>query len=504
MEFITTDQRIATENFRIGKIYTITFKDSSSITRACIGKGADYVMFQEEAPKMLFTLNMQTASTIDTIEVGGGGSGTTDYDDLDNKPKINNVTLSGNKSSSDLGLQDAISAEHPISASYVSGLARVATTGAYSDLTGLPTLGTAAAAAATDFATAAQGSKADAADTAISTAATGFASLDARLDSMDTAISGKQGALSSTQLDAVNSGIDSTKVQQIATNTTAISGKQDTLTTAQLAAANSGITSAGVAQIETNKTNILSAYGGTVGKNMLNTVITEANPHDGLTFTLNADKSITVDGTNPYSSVQIPIQLGNMTLTAGVTYVCKGTGDSNIHVQIMAGASLVANSSDDVTFTAQANTSYSARIWVTAKPASGTQFNNLTIYPMVCEQSLYTADSSYQQYICDNAELTTNISLLQKAHVSQTFVFPDLTWTATGGGVYVSNGTSITGIDKIESIVITGFNNIRTTDIISAITTNDRKQVRFMSNVTTFAHNNSGFDLYITGTPSNS
>ena len=257
MEFITTDQRIAVENFSIGRIYTITFKDSTSITRACIGKGADYVMFQETAPKMLFTLNMQTAATVDTIEPGTG-TGTYDYDDLENKPQINSVTLSGNLSSADLGLQDAISAEDPLPASYISGLATVATTGSYSDLTGLPTLGTAAAADTTDFATAAQGSKADAADTAISTAATGFASLDARLDSMDTTISGKQGALSSTQLDAVNSGIDSTKVQQIATNTTAISGKQDTLTTAQLAAANSGITSAGVAQIETNKTNISS------------------------------------------------------------------------------------------------------------------------------------------------------------------------------------------------------------------------------------------------------
>lgn len=40
-------------------------------------------------------------------------------------------------------------------------LAAVATTGAYADLSGKPTLGTAAAAATTDFATAAQGSKAD-------------------------------------------------------------------------------------------------------------------------------------------------------------------------------------------------------------------------------------------------------------------------------------------------------------------------------------------------------
>jgi hypothetical protein len=35
-----------------------------------------------------------------------GGGGTTDYNDLDNKPSINNVALSGNKSLSDLGIQE--------------------------------------------------------------------------------------------------------------------------------------------------------------------------------------------------------------------------------------------------------------------------------------------------------------------------------------------------------------------------------------------------------------
>lgn len=38
---------------------------------------------------------------------GGGGGGTTDYEQLSNKPKINSVELSGNKSSSDLGLEAA-------------------------------------------------------------------------------------------------------------------------------------------------------------------------------------------------------------------------------------------------------------------------------------------------------------------------------------------------------------------------------------------------------------
>lgn len=35
---------------------------------------------------------------------GGGGGGTSNYNDLSNKPQINGVTLSGNKTSEDLGI----------------------------------------------------------------------------------------------------------------------------------------------------------------------------------------------------------------------------------------------------------------------------------------------------------------------------------------------------------------------------------------------------------------
>ena len=42
---------------------------------------------------------------IDYIDThGGGGGGTTDYSALSNKPSINDVTLSGNKTAADLGL----------------------------------------------------------------------------------------------------------------------------------------------------------------------------------------------------------------------------------------------------------------------------------------------------------------------------------------------------------------------------------------------------------------
>ena len=62
-----------------------------------------------------------TGNLIGTLAVGAG---TTDYNGLENKPQINNVTLSGNKSAADLGF------------------ATVATTGIYNDLINKPGIAT--------------------------------------------------------------------------------------------------------------------------------------------------------------------------------------------------------------------------------------------------------------------------------------------------------------------------------------------------------------------------
>lgn len=142
-------------------------------------------------------------------------SGTTDYNDLTNKPSINNVALSGDKTASDLGFANvAMTAEYSdllntpsipspqvnsdwnatsgiaeilnkptLSTVATSGdyndltnkptipsnFANVAFTGDYNDLNNTPVLGTAAYANTSDFATAAQGTKADNAETHIGT-----------------------------------------------------------------------------------------------------------------------------------------------------------------------------------------------------------------------------------------------------------------------------------------------------------------------------------------------
>lgn len=199
MEFITQGNRIAVENFDKGKLYTILWKNDTQENLMCISIGADCVVFQGEAPINLFTLSMRNADTIDSIEPTQ--LGTTNYNNLINKPQINGVDLIGNKTGAQLGLASQADLEdYATNASVVAGLAT------------------------------------------------------------------KQDALSSSQLQAVNSGITSELVTQIGTNTSAIAGKQDALSSSQLSAVNSGITSEDVEQISTNKNNISSLLLSDTGK----------------------------------------------------------------------------------------------------------------------------------------------------------------------------------------------------------------------------------------------
>lgn len=87
-----------------------------------------------------------------TVEFGEifNDGGTHDYDELDNKPQINSYTLEGNKTGEQLGLQDKINDLSTIRSGAAKGatavqprdLARVATTGSYTDLNNKPTIPT--------------------------------------------------------------------------------------------------------------------------------------------------------------------------------------------------------------------------------------------------------------------------------------------------------------------------------------------------------------------------
>ena len=115
------------------------------------------------------TINIEAGDNItleqedDTLIINSTGGGTSDYDNLSNKPSINNVELSGNKSLSDLGIQSAgnyytkpstgipstdlssavqTSLGKADTAIQSSDLSTVATSGSYNDLSNKPTIPT--------------------------------------------------------------------------------------------------------------------------------------------------------------------------------------------------------------------------------------------------------------------------------------------------------------------------------------------------------------------------
>lgn len=145
MQFITSGNRIAVENFTVGYLYTITFTGGEYIHCACTGIGMDFVMFSRTAPEYTFALTMETAEGVSSIDLYSEGGGTMNYNDLTNKPQINGVELTGNKTSGDIGIQPLITADNKLSYTLISGL------------------GTAATTASSDYATAAQGALADSA-----------------------------------------------------------------------------------------------------------------------------------------------------------------------------------------------------------------------------------------------------------------------------------------------------------------------------------------------------
>lgn len=64
-----------------------------------------------------------TAKVKELEESGGGGEGTKNYNELNNKPSVNGVELSGNKTSADLGIVD-----HDTTYSAGTGLSLTGTT----------------------------------------------------------------------------------------------------------------------------------------------------------------------------------------------------------------------------------------------------------------------------------------------------------------------------------------------------------------------------------------
>lgn len=106
-----------------GKDPTPTVYPSSGVTSARQGD-----MYLNKSEGAIYKCTLGGAASVakwsyEMTLTGGGGGGTDDYNDLENRPQINSNTLTGNKTGADLGLQDALTAGNGISLSELGVIA---------------------------------------------------------------------------------------------------------------------------------------------------------------------------------------------------------------------------------------------------------------------------------------------------------------------------------------------------------------------------------------------
>lgn len=188
--------------------------------------------------------------------------------------------------------------------------------------------------------------------------------------------------------------------------------KQDALSAAQLAAVNSGINSAKVEQIETNKNNISLVEEVNGGWNLLNNVATSQTVSP-FVITVNSDKSVLVQttGTIPSNSF---FEIGYVTLSAG-TYVLSGGYSDACRVQDWDGT--YKSGANPTTFTLSATTTLRICIRVSTAFSSA---EGVLIKPMIVTKALYDKGAiNYVPYALSNVELTAAIQALQAQLANQ-------------------------------------------------------------------------------------
>lgn len=94
---ITTSGNTITIKYNAGNTATLTVNPPKG------DKGTSITKVEIDSNNHLIC-TFDDNTTTDAGELPSGGSGTTDYADLTNKPSINGVTLTGNKTLKDLGL----------------------------------------------------------------------------------------------------------------------------------------------------------------------------------------------------------------------------------------------------------------------------------------------------------------------------------------------------------------------------------------------------------------
>ena len=202
-------------------------------------------------------------------------------------------------------------------------------------------------------------------------------------DTEKTAWNGKQSALSSTQLSAVNSGIDSTKVGQISANQ------------AELARL-----------VDDKSKNVLNITKQSVkDENTVGTWNNDTYTRNGINITINDDMTFTVDG-EATGSFSFPLKSTGLTGLQG--YVLSGGNPNSNTVSMLfqmketPWTNLAQDFGTGVTIAQYDDTKSVA---VSIYFSSGATADNLVIKPMICTQNSWNFSHEFTPYAPSNAEL---------------------------------------------------------------------------------------------------
>lgn len=162
-------------------------------------------------------------------------------------------------------------------------------------------------------------------------------------------------------------------------------------------------------QIEEIKTNILLNTNNGV-KNYYN-LTKSSTTNNTVVFTINTDKSVTVNGTaTPENSV---FNLDNWTCTeAGIYYVvgCPTGGSWSSSTPYTYRIRVAVNDTwkgDDIGNGFAVSLAVGDVVNLQINTSTTYTANNLVFRPMICPKSFYDMDTSYQPYAMTNIELTT-------------------------------------------------------------------------------------------------
>lgn len=168
------------------------------------------------------------------------------------------------------------------------------------------------------------------------------------------------------------------------------------------------------AKEQTNENNISLLYKGGSANILKNTAQTQTV--GGVTFTTNADGSVTANGTKNnndwlYLSTGNSLKRGTYVLSSGGIIgddklVIITTGES-------LGTAIMSTNTATGVYERELTQDYS-NLYYAIRIASGTVCNNLTFKPMLCEKNVYEAiNGEFQPYAMSNAELTEGVTQIQ-------------------------------------------------------------------------------------------